>query len=151
MAGCKFHDGILLTNVQDWKMSKGWAENFVPFGIQAGASIMGVEINNAASLGEEMRDYCQAEGYGLEVVDIRSRGPKEFRIGQLAGKAEKGRVYFLHSLTKIPAFQSLMHEWTLYPNVAHDDHLDCLDMLFTLIQGGPKKAPPSIGRMKSKW
>lgn len=151
MAGCKFHDGVMLTHIQDWKINKGWTPKFVEFAISAGASIQNVEINNAATLGQEMRDYCHTEGYGLEVLDLRSKGPKEFRIGQLAGKAEKGRVYFLHSLTKIPAFQTLMHEWTLYPNVAHDDHLDCLDMLFTLITGAPKKAPPSIGRSKSSW
>ena len=151
MAGCKFHDGILLTDIQDWRINKGWDDEFVRFAIGAGASILGAEINNAATLGQEMIDYCHINGYGLQIIEIRSKGPKEFRIGQMAGKAEKGRVYILHRLTKLPAFQRLKHEWTLYPNVAHDDHLDCLDMLFTLIHGGPKKAPPSIGRSSPKW
>lgn len=127
--GCTYKDGILLTDIQDWRISSAWASNFIPFAVNAGAKEAVVEINNAQTLGEELRAYVRANNLFLRVRDLRSRSNKAHRIGELADWAMAGTIYFYKGLEGKPAFQNLLKEWNLYPNIAHDDHLDALDML----------------------
>lgn len=142
MIGCPYEDGILLVDIKDWRINRGWASHFCEWASQGGARDLRVEINNAQTLGVSCRDYCRDEGLRLNVEDLRSKRDKAFRIGELAGRAEKGRIYFLAKLRKNPAFKRLLKEWDLYPNAGTDDHLDCLNMLWDKIM--TRKPRPGI-------
>lgn len=145
VAGCQYKDGLLVTDIHDWRISGGWASRFCAFAERSGAGTMYVEINNAQTLGEECRQLVQQTGQVLRVLDHRSTARKEFRLGELAGYAEQGKLYFYRGLFKLPAFTRLLDEWRLYPNIDHDDHLDALDMLRRVIRGGRR---PNIRRAK---
>lgn len=142
LVGAPYLEGILLTDIQDWRINKGWAPSFCDFAAEAGARKMRVEDNNARTLPQDCRDYVREEGTPLLVENLHSSRDKSFRIGELAGRAEQGRIYFLHRLKKLPAFKRLLKEWDLYPNAGHDDHLDCLDMLWRLLK--EKRPRPGI-------
>lgn len=148
MAGVPYKGGLLVLNMADWRINSGWSMAFAQFARQAGSGCIQVEINNAQTLGEEMRDLVKRQRWDLQVRDLRSKGAKEYRIGELASEAAAGRLWFHEDVLGLPCYERLTHEWNAYPNVLHDDHLDCLEMLWTLVMSQPKRARPAVGVVK---
>ena len=129
IAGIRHRGGILITDINDWRINRGWANKFCNFASQAEARTVHVEINNAQTLGEEMKEYSNQHSLHLSVKPFKSKRGKEYRIGDLADWAQENGIYVLERLVSSPAFKRLKDQWDNYPNVNHDDHLDCLDML----------------------
>ena len=129
MAGMPYKKGMLITDIEDWRINRGWASAFCNFAVRALARIANVEINNAQTLGTEMDEYRKRHELPLLVRPFKSKDKKENRIGNFADWARENTVYVLQSVTTKPAFIRFKEQWDNYPNTSHEDHLDCADML----------------------
>lgn len=129
--GCQDQEGgIIISDIRDWRISKGWSSQSLDYAFTNGARELHIEINNAQTLGEETRQLARQRGLPIQVHDYRSKGSsKEFRLGELADRAREGKVRFLDGIQKREAYLRLCDQWDVYPNLQHDDHLDAIDIL----------------------
>lgn len=136
--GMRFGDGVLVTNLKRWKISSGWKSTFTEWALQNGASEINVEINNAQTLADEMKEYLRdIHGYAV-VKGFKSVKNKEFRIGNMEIPAKAGQISISDTLVGTDAFNELRTQWMAYPNLRHDDVLDVLEMIVTRFRRSPQ-------------
>ena len=123
--------GVCITAVKKWKISSGWKRVFVDWAIKNGATEVNVEINNAQTLAEEMKEYVRDIGERLVINGIKSVKNKEFRIGNMEVPAKRGDIHYMDYLIGTEGFDELKMQWSAFPNLRHDDVLDVLEMLVT--------------------
>ena len=126
IAACKFADGVLITGMQRWKMSSGWSSRFCDFAKRHEASKLYPEVNNAQTLGTEMKEYIRRNRMSMMVLEFKSKGKKEFRIGELEPPAKHGRIWFSEALMGTDGFKEFKTQWLMFPNYKYDDLLDAL-------------------------
>jgi len=67
-------------------------------------------------------DECARRGYYLPAVGLKNNTDKYLRIQKLQPMFENGQIFIKRNM------QDFIEEYDCYPNVEHDDQLDCLEM-----------------------
>lgn len=83
---------------------------------------------------EHMKDRMERENYRFDITALGGKLSKEDRIGELEPLFRNGRLYFPEHLFRQTADGPVVdmvrvfldEEYSMYPNVTHEDMLDCL-------------------------
>lgn len=137
VCGGKYKDGVIITGVQRWRISSGWEREFIACANRHKCADLYIETNNTATLHESTQAFANQNGIPIRVHGFKTtERDKSFRMGTLEVPAREGKIYIHRDVLEMEAFQELKAQWTLYPNLAHDDVLDAMEMLVTRIKGG---------------
>lgn len=136
IVGVRYAEGVCITAIKRWKISSGWKRVFVEWAKVQGADEAHVEINNAQTLAEEMKEYSEGCGYRMTIKGFKSVKNKEFRIGNMEVPARNGNIYLMDYLTDTDGYNELKTQWSAFPNLRHDDVLDVLEMVVSHFNRG---------------
>lgn len=140
MVGVKYGSGVCITAIKRWKISSGWKRTFSEWARSQGATEINVEINNAQTLADEMKEYMRESGFHITVKGFKSVKNKEFRIGNLEVPAKRGEIWIMDYLIGTDGYNELKTQWSAFPNLRHDDVLDVLEMIVTRFRGSGNRA-----------
>jgi phage terminase large subunit-like protein len=74
---------------------------------------------------------------GVRVYGFKTTArDKTFRLGTLEVPGKNGNIYIHRSMVGTDGYEELKRQWTLFPNLSHDDVLDAVELLGSKLSKG---------------
>ncbi|MEE6210841.1 terminase family protein [Salarchaeum sp. III] len=129
--------GLSTKGNADWAASE-FRDVAGEFGIEYGEIL--VETNKAPGVAQRLRDNTSLPARGVE-----STSSKEGRIHDLSAEFESSDLRILGAPSEERWRDWEVKEWLRFPNAAHDDRLDAIELANRATQGGEVK---QVGSMR---